>query len=105
MSDDLENAVAQFIARQIGVNLRSVRLDTTINRSLGVAGDDGEELMEAFAATFAVDLTGFDGNLYFGDEGGGNLLDIFSFLESQPPPLYVQDLVNAARNKRWLSDV
>lgn len=68
---DIVERVRQLVADETGAHRDEITLDTRLSDDLGVAGDDGCELMEAFAREFQVDMTGVDLFGHFGHEGWG----------------------------------
>ena len=64
----MESEVIKFISEFVGVPEKKITADTLVNDDLGVAGDDGIELMEAFANRFNVGLSTWEQD-YFGPEG------------------------------------
>jgi hypothetical protein len=102
--EGLPEHVRQFVAQAVGVRPERVRPGTRINYGLGVDGDDGVELLEAFAARFGVDMSGCEIGRYFGPEAGGNpLCWLLQLLDprSRLVPLTVGDLAEAARIGQW----
>jgi len=112
MYSNLEERILQFVADKSTVEKASLRLDTTLAGDLGIAGDDGCELMEEFGCEFDVDLAHFVPSSYFGTESGccppvalfillrwwvcGHSHDASGLL-----PISIMDLVRAAEEKHW----
>lgn len=69
-SDDLREAVFDFVAEHRSVDRSRLSGATTLFGDLGIDGDDGYELLLAFSRRFDVDMTACDANRYFGPEGG-----------------------------------
>jgi len=67
--EQLDDKVFDFVANFCNVAKETLSLDTDITNDLLLAGDDGEELMLAFAKQFNVDISEFDIGAVFGDEG------------------------------------
>ncbi|GAB5536960.1 MAG: hypothetical protein Rubg2KO_32090 [Rubricoccaceae bacterium] len=67
--EDLIAEIQCFVAEFINVPIERVYPSTRLSEDLGVDGDDADELMDAFAEQFGVDLTDFRHNEHFGDEG------------------------------------
>jgi len=103
----LAEEVKCFIANELREPYERLGLDTRIQNDLWVDGADGWELMAAFWKQFDVDPGDYDDAYYFGDEGGGCLPTFFFFwLIGRKPSrkliqITVQDMVVAAKNKRW----
>jgi len=76
-----------------------------INHELGVAGDDGDRLMLAFARRFSVDVSNFPCGHYFGGEAALNPISLLWMLgrwasgkrASPLEPFTVRDLIELAR--------
>ena len=84
--------------------------DTSVNGDLGVDGDDGLEFLQAFSARFAVDLSAFPYDKYFGPEASATPL---SFIEaitlrlttgrwSKLSPLTLGQLAEAVGRGSWI---
>src|SRR5262249_56792673 len=67
-----EQRLLRLISENIRVRPERLGDGVSLLHDLGVAGMDGEELMEAIARTFTVDLRGFDWVEYFGPEQAFN---------------------------------
>lgn len=112
MSSDLEHRVRAFVARETAARLDRVDMNTTLFADLGVDGEDGSHLIEAFGKEFNVDIAGFDHSKHFGPEAGCPLPLVPYFLvrsftreahdAAGVVPISVRDLVDAAREGRWL---
>lgn len=104
----IEEAVIAFIARQTSARIQKLTLQTRLAEDLGVAGDDAIELFEGFSEEFQVDLSDFQYDRHFGPEGSdliGWLLSILSKEHRKElKPVMIQDLVAAAKAKRWVMD-
>jgi Protein of unknown function (DUF1493) len=109
---ELYDDVVAFVAKETAIRVDRIRPDTTLVGDLGITGDDGIELLEAFSRRFGVDMSGCDCRRYFGLEGGGSPLAFFVWLsylfkpgtpESKAglQPITITDLVRAAESHRW----
>ena len=92
--------------------------ETHLADDLGIAGDDGYELLEAFCEEFEIqNMEEIEPAEYFGTEGGPNPFEIYVFLYDlykwvfdrqklkgtrSCSPLYLRDLVKSAEAKRWI---
>ena len=93
--------------------------ETHLADDLGIAGDDGYELLEAFCEEFEIqNMNEIEPSEYFGTEGGPNPFEIYVFLydlykwvfdrqklkgtDSCFSPLYLRDLVKSAEAGRWI---
>ena len=98
--------VAAFVVEQLGVRLERVTPAARVENDLGCTGDDASELLEAFAAKFAVDLAGIEVRRHFGHEGCMPFLGFYwrwrYGYELGADQVTVADLHAAARAGRWL---
>lgn len=67
--EDLYPQVAYFVRDAWGEPRAGLLPSTRLVADLGMAGDDGDEFMAAYAAEFGVDLSGFPSLAVFGHEG------------------------------------
>lgn len=65
----IEEEVIVFVAEHIRVSRERLTLGTTLFGDLGVDGDGGVELLEAFMKRFRVDMQTYRGDQHFGPEG------------------------------------
>ena len=114
MNQEILEKVYSFTAEQTGVPQNSLTPETTLEKDLGVTGDDGEEFMQAFSKVFGVDLSEFIFNQYFWDEYEtpialidnwfGPLFPMFKRSKKREKiPIKIADLMQAVTNGRWLS--
>ena len=109
--DSLESRIIKFVAEFTGAD-SPVTLSTTLLGDLGVAGDDGDELLAAFGEQFGVDMSRCDPQGYFGTEGlppWFPIVWLLYFLRRGSPeqrarlmPIRVSDLVSSARSGAWV---
>ena len=112
---ELYTRVKALIAEQTWVSEEELTPDTHLAEDLGIAGDDGYELLEAFCETFEIEnMSEIEPYDYFGPEA----LDpfyvyvflyywVFNREKLNEPyyslmPLYLRDLVKSAEAKRWI---
>jgi acyl carrier protein len=107
MSINLE--VVDFLSDFTGIDKIKIQPETLINEELGVDGDDGLELLDAFSKKFEVNLDLLD-KTYFGGEGYPFLSLIawpLRFLLGKKlngniqSPLTVDTLIKSAQCKKW----
>lgn len=92
--EGVENVI-NFISEFTKIKKEKIKENSCILFDLGVAGDDGEDLIIAFSREFSVDISEFDCESHFGKEG------IFSSLRKRDQKnIKVSDLVNAAMSGR-----
>lgn len=107
--DPLEITILAWLREELSLRKsREINLETEINHELGVAGDDGDRLMLAFARRFDVDVSRFPSGQYFGGEAAINPISLLWMLgrwaagkrASPLEPLTIRDLVDLARSSR-----
>ena len=103
MGIDPSPELIEFLCREVQVGHAEIKADTQLQHDLGVDGDDGLDLIEAFARKFGVDFAGFDCTQHFGPEG----MPIFSLWlwgRSRPRfiPITVADLEASIRAGKWV---
>jgi acyl carrier protein len=110
--------VCGLVSGQSGTPEAEITLETRLVEDLGIDGDDGDELLQAFAHEFGVDMSSMDPLNYFGDERTGlpapSLVPLASFLipgfrasvrhaTRGRRALSVRSLVASARARHWLT--
>ena len=117
MDPELYAHVRTFVAEQWLTSAEKLNPDTLLF-DLGIAGDDGYELLEAFCEKFEIQNTSeINPYEYFGGEGCCDLfqgyVDLYYLLFDREKlkeaeegdcftPLYLRDLVKSAEAKRWI---
>jgi hypothetical protein len=111
-----EEDIIAFVAEFTGHKRERIHLETTIAGDLGVAGDDGRDLIQEFGKKFRVDLAGFEPEPYFGPEDTSSLapIQLLWMLFSYPfrnkrateedwnlQPVRIRDLLACAREGKW----
>ena len=114
LNPELYARIKTLVVEQTGLGSEEeLTPETHLADDLGIAGDDGYELLEAFCEEFEIqNMEEIEPAEYFGIEGGPNPFEIYLFLydlvfdrEKQRysfSPLYLRDLVKSAEAKRWL---
>jgi len=100
---DMEDQIRALVASERGMALEEIKLSSDLLYDLGIAGDDGVELMEEFAQKFDVDLAGFNPYEFFGPEGCNPFAIFFPSFWKKHPTLTVADLVQMAEARSWAS--
>jgi acyl carrier protein len=59
VTEDIASQVIHFVAEFTGDSPDKITLSTEVSDDLGIAGDDGEALIDAFSDRFDVDVSGF----------------------------------------------
>jgi acyl carrier protein len=110
--------VRGLVSGQSGVPEHEITLETRLVEDLGIDGDDGDELLEAFADEFNVDMSGMAPLNYFGDEPPiwaiSTLIPIVARFNKRfrtyarhamrgRRTLTVRSLVASARAQRWIT--
>lgn len=115
INPELYTCVKALIAEQMSVSEEELTPDTHLADDLGIAGDDGYELLEAFCEEFEIEnMSEIEPYEYFGPEAWDPfyvyvLLYCLVFNReklNEPPysltPLYLRDLVKSAEAKKWM---
>lgn len=122
MFDKLVTDVIAFAAKETGFSIDKLQRQTALNNDLGIAGDDGVELIAAFVQKYDVDMAGFPTEEYFGREGFHPLiilaLPVYIFckiidilfraefgnklFKETLPALTIDDLVQIAIHGSWM---
>ncbi len=110
MDDEVNPELVAFLCQETGSAPNKIRRQTQLRRDLGVEGDDGVELIEAFGRRFGVDVSGCTLGLYFGPEGSVGPIELLLWIgwaiTRQLPrfvPITVDDLEASIRAKRWIA--
>ena len=109
MNDELLEKVKDFVAEFWREPKGKLSAETSVNDDLGMDGDDGAEFMQAFGERFAIDLTAFPHDRYFGPEAGATPLSLAEGIIrrvttgrwSNLAPLTLRDLAEAAEQRKW----
>jgi hypothetical protein len=96
----------KFVADETRVPARRILPSSSLQRDLHVDGDDAFDLMKRYAATFHVDMTGFDISQHFGPEASlipAALLRLRWWRARKAfKSLTIQDLKDATDRGRWV---
>ena len=113
MNPELLARVKTLVAEQRCISAEELTPDTLLADDLGIAGDDGYELLEEFCEMFEIEnMSEINPYEYFGPEGF-DLFEIYVELydwvfkrkergDSGITPLYLRDLVKSAEAKKWI---
>ena len=115
MNPQIYARVKTLVAEQMIISEEALTPDTHLADDLGIAGDDGYELLEAFCEEFGIqNKSEIEPYEYFGPEAW-NPFDVYVLLYhwvfdreklNEPyyslTPLYLRDLVKSAEAKRWI---
>lgn len=108
MNDELYGRVKAFVVEHaIWASEEELTPDTRILHDLGIDGDDGDELLEAFCEEFEIqNMSEIDYSAYFGPEGGGLFFFLYYLVFKRDKfllvPITLRDLVKSAEAKRWI---
>ena len=113
MNPELLARVKTLVAEQMRISVEELTPDTLLADDLGIAGDDGYELLDALCEEFEIEnMDEINPYEYFGPEGS-DYFEIYVVLydwvfkkkerdDSGITPLYLRDLVKSAEAKRWI---
>ncbi len=109
--ESLAREVHEFFSEFTATAPSKITANSRIVEDLGIAGDDGDEMMKQFAERFNVNISGFTKWDQFGSEGGPDpvsfihaAIDLFrkgKRKSSSILPLTVMEFTIAAKLKRW----
>ncbi len=69
MQTDILNKIVELLSDTTGIDKRKISQNTSLNKDLGMEGDDAFEFIKKFALIFNVDISEFDFERYFIREG------------------------------------
>lgn len=108
---ELKARLIALIAREVGVSPARLNLEMALADDLGVAGQDGADLLDAIGREFGVDLSVVDWAEYFGEEApfdpllavwrGFERLFRRGLRESDSPPLRIRHLLRTVQRGEW----
>ncbi len=98
--------VIKFVYKKRWKYKKEITSESTLEKDLGITGDDGEDFMFDFFNEFNIDYDKFNPNRYFHREGHDTIFSIiFSFLvRNKSTPKYdikISDLEKALQEKKW----
>ena len=107
---ELLDEVIAFVAEYWEEPKSALSAETSINKDLGMDGDDGLEFMLAFSRRFAVDLGAFPYDNYFGNESAATPISIIAMIirrfttgkATKLSPLTLRQLAMAVENGSWV---
>ena len=108
MNDELYERVKILVVEHaIWASEEELTPDTRILHDLGIDGDDGDELLEAFCEEFEIqNVSEIDLSAYFGPEGVDPFTFLFCLVFKRDKflriPITLRDLVDSAEAKRWI---
>lgn len=111
MDRDLYHLVEAFVRERLGEPAEGLTPETRLAQDLGVSPREARGFLAAFGEEFGVDLSGFDAEEYFGDEGAEfvplvlpELFYLKSFVAGRLghlPAIALRDLAIWAEEGRW----
>ena len=112
LNAELYARVKALVVEQTGATEKKINPDTLLEEDLGITGDDGYELLEAFCEEFEIqNMCEIEPCEYFAPEGC-NPFEIYVVLyhlifdrekfDNSCTPLTLRDLVKSAEAKRWI---
>lgn len=84
--------ISDFIVKTVGCDISEISEETRLRKDLGVAGQDGVELMDKFFTQFEIEVEEFNYSNYFEGEGFG-ILDLLRFRRKKLLEIRVKDLI------------
>lgn len=96
--------LVSFVASRTGFRkTASLSRRSTLNRDIGVDGDDADEFMGAYFDRFGVEGGDYDWSRYFGEEGFNPVSVLIDIVKRKPAlrPLTLGMLELAAMTGRW----
>jgi len=109
--EELLRRLIDVVARETGVSPARIAAETALADDLGVAGQDGADLLAAVGREFGLDLSVIDWAEYFGEEAPFDplraiwrgFLRVYSAAPTaQRPALRVRDLLATIETGRWV---
>lgn len=103
---EIFDSVVSFIISEYWGKKNKFTLNTTLEKDLGISGDDGSEFLEKFLNEFKIDYDAdrVDPGKYFGDEGFG-LIDFRIFFgKKRKGPFYdltIGHLIEVVKRGQW----
>ena len=102
--EDTFSKIEQFVIEQRGTYLKSFNRNTTLEKDLGITGDDAIEFMEEFVNQFQLDSRDFEISKYFSEEGF-DLLGLGFLIRkffNQPIPKYSNHDLTLGDLQDWI---
>ena len=93
--------VRLFVASEIDERPERVKLSSDLEADLGVTGDDAEDLIQALAQRYRIDLTAMEFDKHFGPEGACLCLLFFLHADFGHYPVTFEHLARVAKAGRW----
>jgi acyl carrier protein len=102
----IDERIVRLVAKMTGLQMKKLTMESRLLQDLGVDGDDADELINAYAEEFGVDMASFRFSTHFRSEP--SLLRLLSFLPSQKHerittkvPITLRDLAEGATFRCW----
>ncbi len=98
---DQMTVLQKLVEKFHGQEITNFRLDLSISEDLGLDGDDAFNLISEYSSVFQVDISKFDYQSYFANEGF-NPIALLGFLvgTKKYKKLYVRDLILGIESKK-----
>jgi len=100
--------LVDFIAKETGFsNKTKLSRQTTLNRDIGLDGDDADEFMAAYFKQFEVEYGNYDWSRYFGEEGFNPIGILIDVVRRKPAlkPLTLGMLELAVTMGKWHTEI
>jgi hypothetical protein len=108
LPETIEAEVKRFVAEELIIPFERIDVSMRLQEDLGALGAAGIRFMVAFGKRFNVDLCRFHPEAHFAKEKGIGLVSALLRVWGRSKPLLpvtVQDLVEAVRNKKFITPV
>jgi len=102
LNGDYDQWVISLIAKMRDMPSDRISVESRLYQDLGIWGDDAAELFLEYSEAFSVDMTGFELAKHFPGEA-----NFFNWAipgrKSRFVPITVRDLVEAAKQRKWVA--
>ncbi len=104
LNGDYEQWVIKLMAEVAGLPRDGISIDSRVYHDLGIYGDDAREFLLEYSEAFEVDMSAFQFANYF--PGEPHLLNLLlPGSDSKFVPITVRDLVESAKQKKWVAPI
>lgn len=93
--------IKALVAAHSFCSIENLSPETRLGEDLRIVGDDAEELLEEFARTFKVDMTGMTFSDYFPDEATSNMYYYLTTITRKDKENCLLKLLKNFESKRW----
>lgn len=93
MKKEIFEEIKLLIEEKMGKYEKKIDRDTSLEKDLGISGDDAWELIMDFSRKFNVDISNFEFSKYFYPEGDSILPSIIRAIRGKPSPKHRELLI------------